>query len=360
MSLEKTRDSIGASAPGRFLLLMLSGLYLLAVRFREALYSAGILAGKKVSRPVICFGNISAGGTGKTSTVIMAAAELKKMKKSAAIIMRGYKRKRKTGSPFLVGTGENSSSDFSGDEAALVHTALKEQDIPVIVDPDRAKAAAFAVEKFNPDVILMDDGFQHFSLERDLNVVLINASAGHGESIIPLGNLREPFSALKRAHLAMLTHCENASEKKLDELRERIKKANPELPVVESMHVPECFLDALSRKRFDVYSFKGADAVSLSAIGDPASFENMLSGLGVKLKKAWRFADHHEFTLEDLKAVEDLREGLPLITTYKDFVRFPRNWEKVISSKLYIFSIKVSFLSNGYKIFLKKLMETAK
>ena len=308
---------------------------------------------------MICFGNISAGGTGKTSTVIMIAKELSKLNKKVAIVTRGYKKQKKTSNTIII-SRENENIDFAGDEAKLIFLSLKDYNIPVVVNSRRAKAANVAVEKFKPDVILMDDGFQHFELYRDMNIVLINSTDEIEEKILPLGNLRESYKSLKRADIVILTHCENAMENKIEKWHDCIKKNNDRIPVVESIHAPEFFFDIINSKQLDISFFKGRDIISMSAIGDPQSFEKIISNLDINIKKSWIFPDHYKYTLNDIIAIENLRNNLPIITTYKDFVKLPWGWEKIIKKDFYVLSIKISFMGNGYKILTQKILEKIK
>ena len=355
--MEDLRDKIKNTFVGNAALSFLSFIYGFTINTRKQLYKTGFL--KELSLPVkvICFGNISTGGTGKTSTVIMAATELKKTGFNVAIIMRGYKRKNKKREVVILHKDRDFSPDEAGDEALMLYDILKDLSIPIIVSSDRYKAGKEAIKEFDSNIILMDDGYQYFRLKRDKNFLLINAATDfRNEKILPIGNLRENKNGINRADLIILTHCERENEEKLKEIKHAIYKINPKADIIESMHVPQFFIDAFTLKKIPLDFVKG-DIVAVSGIGDPSSFEESLKSLGLKINQAWRFPDHHRFTNEEFKTIENHRHDVTLITTYKDFSRFPENWKKLIGKNVYILFIEVVFLYNGYKIFLDQVIE---
>ncbi|KAF0126564.1 MAG: tetraacyldisaccharide 4'-kinase [Elusimicrobia bacterium] len=356
-SPEKIRNTIRSAAPGRFLLRLLSLVYSAAIDARRRLYAAGALPSARLPVPVICFGNISAGGTGKTSTVIAAAREVKQMGFRPAILLRGYGRKAPPRKLVLLdGPGEYDAAEC-GDEAVIIHNALKEYSIPVAVSADRAAAGRAAIEKLGCDILLMDDGFQHFSLRRDRDIVIVNAAAPfHKDAALPLGNLRERKAGLARASMVIISHCERSTGAGLEELHAEIKKINPLAPVAESMHVPEHFIDARRRLPVPLAAVKGKSVSVISAIGDPDSFERNLRELGAGLEGVWRYPDHHRFTAGEIKALSAASGDRPVITTYKDFSRFPTNWERLLAGPLYILSVRITFLCDGYRLMMDQLI----
>ena len=355
--MENLRDKIKDTLAGNLALSFLSLIYGFTINTRKKLYEIGFF--KKLTLPVkvICFGNISTGGTGKTSTVILAATELKKTGFNVAIIMRGYKRKNKQRDVVVLHKDRVFSPDEVGDEALMLYDILKDLSIPIIVSSDRYKAGKTAIKEFDSNIILMDDGYQYFRLKRDKNFLLINAATDfENEKLLPMGNLRENKTGIKRADLVILTHCERETEEKLKEIKLAIYKINPKAQIIESMHVPQFFINASTLKKIPLDSIKG-NAVVLSGIGDPSSFEESLNSLGLKINQAWRFPDHHHFTNAEFKTIENHRNNAILITTYKDFSRFPKNWKKLIGKNVYILFVEVVFLCNGYKVFLDQVIE---
>ena len=357
-SAEKLRDALRRGFAGRLLLGALSVVYAAAVKARRGLYGSGVLRSRRLPVPVICFGNISAGGTGKTSTVVAVARELARAGRRPAVLIRGYRRAARASSVTVLAKGRQATLEQAGDEALMLYRLLEDAGVPVVVSSDRYKAGLAAVE-LGADLLLMDDGFQHFALQRDADVVLVNATSPFSaDRVLPYGNLREPAAGLARAAAVIITHCEQAAQADIDELRAEILEINPGAAVIESMHSPEKFLDPATSRPVDLDAMRGRPAAALSAIGDPASFEAALARLKIELRQIWRYPDHHAFTPEELAAAQQARTGLPLITTYKDYARFPAGWQDILPNGVLIFSVKIVFLCDGWKT-LMRLVETA-
>ena len=158
-SPEKARDAMKASLPGRAVLRMLSLVYLAAIWARRALYTAGILKSRRLGAPVICFGNISTGGTGKTSTVVAVARELARAGRKPAILIRGYKRAAPSDKVTVMAPGRDFPPQEAGDEALMLYRMLEKDRVPVLVCGDRFASGSIAVEELGADILLMDDGF---------------------------------------------------------------------------------------------------------------------------------------------------------------------------------------------------------
>ena len=354
MNPSKTRDKLKASLPGKLLLWLLSLAYGLAAWLRRYCYELGVLKSITVSTRVVCLGNITAGGTGKTTAVILAARTLAEHGLKTAIISRGYKRVQKTSEPVIVAEGDPSLWEKTGDEPYMLYETLKELEVPVVVCPDRVRAAQTVLDNFQNQVLLMDDGFQHYRLYRDADIVLLDAQDPFGgEALLPLGLLREPLHALSRANAVMLTHCNLVSAERIAEIKARLSEICPDVPVILSEHKPEYYLDICNAEKLALDSISGKATV-LSGIGDPASFESTLTNLGLDLKQIWRYPDHHPYTLQELQSAQALRNGLPLITTYKDFTRFPKEWRSVLTGSVYVLSVQLS-ITEGEEHWLQAL-----
>ncbi|MDA8132338.1 MAG: tetraacyldisaccharide 4'-kinase [Elusimicrobia bacterium] len=349
-SPEKTRDSLKSGPGGRLLLSALSLVYTAGIAGRRLLYSRGLLRSRRLPVPVICFGNISSGGTGKTSTVVTVALELARAGRRPAVLLRGYKRRVPPKKITVLAKGRPLSLDEAGDEAIMLYRLLEPAGIPVVVSSDRFASGSLAVSELGADIILMDDGFQHFALHRDADIVLVNATEPFSsDRVLPAGNLREPASGLARARAVVITHCEQVQQDAIDELRAEISKAAPRAVVAESMHTPEAFLDPATGERVDLNSLKGKAVASLCGIGDPSSFENSLTKMKIRLEQIWRYPDHHRFTPEDLAAAARAAGGMKIVTTYKDFARFPEGWQQLLGPGVLILSVKIVFLLDGWK-----------
>lgn len=357
MNAKKIRDGLRRKTAGRLLLRALSLLYFSAVTLRRALYKSGLIKTSRLPAPVICFGNLSSGGTGKTSTVVLSAIELKKAGRRPAVLIRGYKRRAPAEKLTILAEGETFQAEEAGDEAVMLFEMLRPYGVPVLVSSDRYRSGLAALAKFKSDILLMDDGFQFFRLHRDRNLVLINATSPfHTDELLPLGDLRETASGLGRADAVILSHCEHACEAGIDALKREIAKRSPSAAVIESMHAPEAYVNALTREKVPLSEFSGKQVVALSAIGDPKSFEDTLACLKAAPAHIWRYPDHHQFTREELAAIESTRGKMPLITTYKDFARFPADWAQILKGGVYILSVKIVFLRDGREKLMKTIM----
>jgi tetraacyldisaccharide 4'-kinase len=195
---------------------------------------------------------------------------------------------------------------------------------------------------------------QHHRLQRDANIVLIDAKNPFGgDELLPLGDLREPVVALKRAGLVIITHSNLVSPREIEEIKDRVRLINDEIEVLEAVHKPDYLFDMVKRERVELNKFKGRDAAVFSAIGEPSSFEQTLAGLGITLKQTWRFSDHSDYSPEQMRNFAAMRGDLPLITTFKDSVKLPEGWQDIIKENLYILAVNME-IQNGE---LGKLMD---
>jgi len=346
MSLEARRESLRESAAGRLLLRLLSLLYGLGVASRNAAYSLRLLPSKRLPARTVCFGNLTTGGTGKTTAVLLAAHALRARHMKAAIICRGYKRKTETKEVIALLDSSDAGWEEVGDEPWMLHRMLKGHDVPILVSPDRYRAGLAAVQYYAPHVLLLDDGFQHRQLRRDADIVLISAlDPFGGGSLLPFGNLREPVSALRRAALVIITHADQVSPDSLKEIREAVQRAQPGLAIAEAVHRPDCVLDIKSDRKHSVLHLRGKTVSCMSAIGEPRSFEESLRQAGTQLEQVWRFPDHHHFTTEELRSIETLRNGAPVVTTLKDAARLPALWRETLSGEVLALSVKLEITS---------------
>lgn len=327
---------------------------------RRGLYAAGALPRKRVGARVVCVGNLTVGGTGKTPAVLLAAETLRKHGHEVAVLSRGYGRRAPRQEVSVLLDGRHMDWRECGDEPWMIQQSLRGQGIPILVCPDRVKAGELAVEVYGSRVLILDDGFQHLRLHRDLDIVLISArNPFGGRRLLPLGDLREPLSALRRAGIVVITHADRVTSGELTRLREEIERLHPGVQVVESAHKADHLLDVKTEEKLPLTRLKGQAVVSLSGIGDPLSFEAQLEALGVTIAQRWRYPDHHPYTSRELKSVEDLRGGLPLVTTHKDFVRLPGDWRERLAGEVFVVGIKLELLK-GRNAWIDALEHLAK
>ena len=341
MDLLNIKDRLTKNVIGRGILLAASKVYGLGVKLNQSAYANGWKQAKSVNSRVVCIGNITAGGTGKTTAVLLAATTLAKEGIRVAIVSRGYKRQEKTDRPVVLFDNPDADWRLAGDEPFMMSRVLSQYKVPIVISPNRAAAATEALRRFKSQLILLDDGFQHFPLERDINIVLVNAKNPFGnKELLPYGILREPLTAFKRASLVVLTHCDQVSRRDLENIKDQIREYNDCVEILESIHQPDYYMNICTGHKVDLKEVKGPVAC-FCALGSPATFENTLTGLGLELKQKWRFPDHQYYTLEHLQSFEDTRGNLPLITTFKDFVKFPDNWRDILKKDVYVLSVNL-------------------
>ncbi len=299
----------------------LSGLYSLVVERRADLYERGVFRQHRVTAPVISVGNITVGGTGKTPLVEWIARTLNANEYRVCVLTRGYRRASKGRVLASNGFEVLSTADEAGDEAFMLAEALKGK-AAVLCDSDRIAGARWAIDNLESEVIILDDGFQHRRIARDLDIVAIDATNPWGNgSLLPGGTLREPLSALRRADCFVITRADDPVQAR--ELRERLNGINAQAPVFISQ-TNLAKLTSLNTNLTVPVDPKEHPAAAFCAIGNPQSFFGLLRREGFKLKDERAFRDHHRFSKSDIVAVEEAarRAGAEfLITTAKDAVK---------------------------------------
>lgn len=278
--------------------------YRSVIALRNAGYRWGMLRVYRVDVPVISIGNLSVGGTGKTPAVIHVAAMARSAGFAPAVLTRGYRG------------GE------AADEVALLRAHLPE--IPIIVDPDRVIGARRAVDDHQADLLIMDDGFQHRRLRRDLDIVLVDATqAATDTQLLPAGRLREPFGNIARADLAIMTRCDLVDAAQLTQLRELITRAAPDLEIGEATHHVTSIVD-LDGEIIDQRSLKGARALLFCGLANPQAFAQTAATVGVEPVSCRWFADHAHYPpaiLQSLSKAAREAGAAFMLTTEKDAVK---------------------------------------
>lgn len=303
------------------LLRALSWLYGMALYLRRALFTLHVLKRNELACPVISVGNITLGGTGKTPTVILIAEFLLKKRRRPVVVSRGYGRKNES-EVLVVSDGRSVlvGPQIGGDEPVLIGSKLS--GVPVVVGRKRYQAARVALHRFNPDTVILDDGFQHIQLKRTLDIVLIDASDPFGNGkLFPAGILREPLAALKRAHAVLITRAERTGD--VERLKEIIR-GKTRARIFTSHLVPLDVVDCRSGTSRPLSSLRGVTVLALSGIARPASFTALLRSLGAAVVAERIYPDHYAFKKTDLedvyKKAADEKVGM-IITTEKDAVR---------------------------------------
>ena len=313
----------------------MSFVYGWAVKFREICYEKKILRTRILPCAVISIGNITLGGTGKTPMTIYVTELAKSLGYGVAVISRGYKGgAERTGGIVSDGSKICMDPETAGDEPFMIATKLK--NVPVIVGQDRFAGGMLALEKFNPDVLVLDDAFQHLRLARDLNLILLDSRFPFGNThLLPRGTLREPLTALLRSDAIILTRSDETAD--TDSILSQLQTQNliPGRPVFKSVHrhgiqkvIPakKDMTEGGSQHSsgFSLGCLKGRDVFAFSGIAGNDDFRNTVEGLGCRLKGFRAFPDHHRYSDRDLDAVLRLSQEADadiILTTEKDYVR---------------------------------------
>lgn len=308
-----------------------SALYAGIMKTRAFLYEKGLFSLRSLPCPVISIGNITLGGTGKTPHVLAVAVHLVKKGLRVAVVTRGYGSKVKQ-LPFVVFHDGvvTGTPTLCGDEAFMLSEALLKREVRnamVIVDHDRYRGGRLACE-MGAQVVLLDDGFQHLRLRRDLNIVLFRHKKPLGNGrVFPGGDLREPLSALKRGQIFVFTGAKGVSGH--DNCLERQGIPEKLLEVMKGRHVffsrtRVIGLEYLSGVRTLTDGLKGRHVLAFCGLAAPESFYAALKKLGADVKKTVSFSDHFAYKEEDvqkLMQLAEVSECQQLITTHKDMVK---------------------------------------
>jgi tetraacyldisaccharide 4'-kinase len=296
------------------LLRLLSHPYAVILRLRAAAYRLGLLRSYRLPCPVISVGNITLGGTGKTPMVARLAAQLIARGRRVAVLSRGYGGSA-NGEIVIVSDGKQIlvPPERSGDEPYLLAQLVP--GLMVVIGADRHAAGLLALEELKPDLFILDDGFQHLRLERDLNILLLDAAQPFANGYtLPAGFLREPVSAARRADLVVYTRSSQPG----------VPQLFPEKPSVWTSHSITGLLPLSGGERSGFEVLQGARVAAFSGIAAPGSFFDLLEGEGVQLTATVSFPDHTAYGEEEIAAICRLKEASRaefLVTTAKDAVK---------------------------------------
>jgi len=319
--------------------------YGLCVWFRLWLYKKKILKQKILPCFVISIGNIVVGGAGKTPMAIYVAGLLKKMGKRPVVVSRGYRGKYKDHS-VIVSNGDQIflKAEESGDEPYMM---AKRRAFPVVVGKDRFTAGIKAIDAFKPDVIVLDDGFQHLKLKRDLDFLLLDYSNPLGNKrFLPAGRLREtPQASAQRADALIFTRSPDKDEN--TERLEEVLLHYPDCPWFKTFHRPFVFkqINAGSKESMvDVSGLKGKKAVLFSGIANNRSFYFSMKELGVNVLEHLEFKDHYRYKESDIVLINNAVQKVcadVILTTEKDWAKLDRNIKWVLD--LIVIGIQIEF-----------------
>jgi tetraacyldisaccharide 4'-kinase len=314
--------------------------YALAMRYRNRRYARGKAEIHAVGVPVVSVGNLTLGGTGKTPLVEWIARKLRESQIRVAIVSRGY----------------GGQAGGYNDEALELELALP--DMPHVQDPDRVAAARVAVEELDMQLILLDDGFQHRRLRRDLDIVLLDATEPFGYNhVFPRGTLREPLAGLARGDIVVLSRADMIAPDERASIRARVSKLAPQAAWCEIEHRVGALLNSAGH-RVETTVLAGKRVAVFCGIGNPAGFRHTLDTLGCEVV-AWReFPDHHNYTRDDVASLSPWSQQADMVLcTRKDLVKL--RVPTLGSIPLWAVEIEIGFLS-GEEILSTRIAELAK
>ena len=349
-----SRGEIPAS-PLVSLLSAASALYGTAQTIRANCYRQNLLQSRKLPCDVISVGNITVGGTGKTPMTIYVARKLQQAGVRVAVISRGYKGSaERNGGVVSDGSNLLMNSEQAGDEPFLIASRLK--NIPVIVGKNRFAAGMLAISKFQSEVIVLDDAFQHLKLRRDIDIILLDYTRPFGNThLLPRGILREPVTALRRATACILTRSPTGPDEAASTTLAGIKAHMPDIPIFTSSHDPYMYtvksgvstpFKAISHfiAAPDADKIKYKKVYGFSGIARNDDFQRTLATLGFNPVGFFEFSDHHKYSWDDLEKMVSIAQAAGaecLITTEKDHARIAH--QKPLSMDLVVVGVRIEF-----------------
>lgn len=330
------------------------------VKIRNSLFDSRILKSQKLACRVISVGNLTVGGTGKTPMVLWLARFLSEEGWRVAIVSRGYRRKH-AGRLLVVSDGERILADsyFSGDEPQLVARRLP--GLPVLCSSKRVVAVEAAVRQFKSEVVILDDGFQHRYLDRDLDIVMLDAHHPFGNGrLFPRGLLREREVGLDRAQALVLARYDSGLQAQQN--REELSQNWPDKPIFPVKQRPVRLFHAVSGKERPVGSLEKMRTAAFAGIAKPKTFFGSLVDLGARLVYASALPDHHPLTDKLLRSLAKDAAGLDpeiWVITEKDWVRLPDVLPE--NMDLWVLSIELEFgaASSQFRGLVRKSLSEA-
>jgi tetraacyldisaccharide 4'-kinase len=334
------RRGLGAAMVKPILTLLSFG-YRMIHGLNRILYAAGLRHSVKLPVPVVSVGNVTTGGTGKTPFVEHLARWFETRGLRVAILSRGYGRI--PGAP-------------ADDEALGGSTP----NIGRFTNPNRARLARQVLESFKPNVILLDDGFQHYRIRRDLDILLVDAVNPFANGrILPRGLLREPRSAVKRADLVVITRSDQVDPTRLETIRSMLARLTDGKPMVEAAHKPIELEAPAESRSLPLEWLRTRELVAFSGIGNPEAFRLTLESLGARIVSHATYPDHHLYLPEEIRSLcakkkEFMAEGI--ITTRKDAARLKL---EAFDCPLYVLKVEMR-ITGSADLLEKELTEIAR
>ncbi|MEL7498925.1 MAG: tetraacyldisaccharide 4'-kinase [Planctomycetota bacterium] len=324
----------------RLILRCLTPFYRMVIWWRNRRFDQAAIQGdfetiKHAAIPVISVGNLTTGGTGKTPHVVALSKRLRQHGFRVAIVSRGY--------------GADPAVSRNDEAMELEHRL---PDVPHLQDPDRYAMTHIAVEELESQVVLLDDGFQHRQLHRDLDVVVIDATLpfGYGR-LLPSGLLREPIDGLKRSDWVVLSRTNMVTSETLTSIKRKIEPFVAAERIVESTMAATTVLNATGQSR-SINELSGKPSLAICGIGNPENFFDSLQHWDIELKESRAFPDHHRYDRSDLQTIGQLAQQVgvdQIVCTHKDLVKL--GVDQIAGIPLWAIVIDVEFGSGGDDLF---------
>lgn len=307
----------------RALLWPFSVIYRIGLAIYLWFYRSGIRKRCRLGVPVISVGNLTSGGTGKTPAVQSICRMLQNEGKKIAVLSRGHGGSAHGPAIASDGASVLSTSEEAGDEPILLARSLP--GVPVIVGRDRRASGKLAMENFKPDAIVLDDGLQYWQLHRDVDVVVLNAKKPFGSGfVLPMGDLREPVTGLRRAGIVLLTNTASVADSHIASVREAVSRFAPGVMTFCAQHRPSHILDAETGDMLDLNWLAGRKVFAFCGIGHPDAFFESLRDLQAVITGSIVFPDHYRLSDRDITAIIDGANECGaevILTTEKDLAR---------------------------------------
>jgi len=296
--------------------------YRLAIGNRNTLYDWHVLRENQVPVPVVCVGNLTVGGTGKTPMVSWLTNYFSHQKKKVVILTRGYKRSCSQNPLILLPDTENTYKVSElGDEAAMLHA--RHPQAALVLDADRSRGARTICSRWQPDIIIMDDGFQHRRLRHTVNIVMIDSQRLFGNGLLlPAGPLRESISALQRADLAVFNKFDAHNTCFAGKGRKVLDFISPTRLFTATYQFRSLYNLKQPSRLLTIDQLQGKKILAFAGIANPDYFFHLLENIGIELQRTLPFADHISYNLKRLQQISQAAAGCQLIvTTAKDAVK---------------------------------------
>lgn len=328
----------------------LSSLWEIVYRIRRMMYEYGLWEKQYFKVPIISIGNLTFGGTGKTPLIIWLLGKLEGYGLDPVVLTRGYKGKLEHSSGMIKGGQKFLSNPHEfGDEPLLISKKMNRG--AVIVGKKRAENLKKYLHEIQPDVVLLDDGYQHIQLHRSLNIAIFDALLPiESYQTAPMGYLREGLSALKDADILLISRADRASEEKIDQLEEHLAPHLPQDIVVGKFgYRPTGIYDGHENKVMELSGLKSRRVIALTAIASPESFYQLLEANGAEIVEKVVYTDHHFFNHEDINDIlhKSIQQDALIIASEKDMVKIRKVTR---DSKILCVSIEIDFISGEDEI----------